>query len=427
MKYQLIFILSLLFSCSTKVIKEQSQKYSFNKYFKEAEVCNKRSKSPEKYSRLVLDKLSAKELARYDFAFLDTPLREVLVELSTTTGMSIVADESVVGVVSMAITNRNIVEILEMITSTGPFDFKRENGFYFLGMVESDNLNWTRLTYNYHYETKYLYPSQIKKSLNPVFRKYISIDDRLGNLTITANRKNIHNIYKQVLSLDKASSQVILEVTVSEITSRGSVTIGGVLGENYPDGNFGDIVSTFSGGFSTLLKAFSALEKNGELKVRANPTIVVQEGEVANFSSLIRDYYYGKNHGPNKKDKNKHENYNYFNSDDFIETGVRLKVIPTIGRNNEIKLVIPEIVLGDFAKVKKNRIIEHKLSTTVKVKHGEMIMIGGMIQNSDLISVTKVPEVGDLPVINWFFKDEYKEKEMIEVVFLIRPLIKCQV
>jgi type II secretory pathway component GspD/PulD (secretin) len=426
MKYFILVLLFVASSCSSTKVAEIQEKKSFNKYLKEMSSCDENKDIVDIRKRLVLDKLTKSELKRYDFIFLDTPIREALVELSTAIGVSIVADESVVGVVSITIHNKNIIEILEMISSTGPFDFKRENGYYFIGMVELDNLNWTKLTYNYHYKTRHLYPSQIKKSINPVFRKYLSTDDRLGNLTITANRKNIHNIYSQIVNLDTNSSQIILEVTVSEVTRKGSVTIGGVLGENYPDGNFGDIVSTFTGGLSTMVEAFSALEDDGELNVKANPTIIVQEGEVANFTSLVRDYYYGPKSG-NHRPKKKHGKHNYFDSEDYVETGVRLKIIPTLGGDNEIKLVIPEIALGDFAKVKKNRIIEHKISTTIKVKHGEMIMIGGMIQDSDLVSVTKVPEVGDLPIINLFFKDEYKEKEMTEVVFLIRPLIKCQV
>jgi type II secretory pathway component GspD/PulD (secretin) len=426
MKYLIILLLLNVLSCSSIKHKEVQTKKSFNKYLKEASICSQIENTGFKNKRLILDKLTGNELRKYDFMFLDTPIKEALVEISSAAGISIVADESVVGVVSITINKRNVIEILEMISSTGPFDFKKENGYYFIGMVEIDNLNWTKLTYNYHYKTRHLYPSQIKKSINPVFRKYLSTDDRLGNLTITANRKNIHNIYGQIVNLDTKSAQIVLEVTVSEVTRKGSVTIGGILGENFPEGNIGDLVSTFTGGLSNVVQAFSALEEDGELNVKANPTIMVQEGEVANFTSLVRDYYYGPKSGQHKP-KKKNGKHNYFDSEDYVETGVRLKIIPTLGLNNEIKLVIPEIALGDFAKVKKNRIIEHKISTTIKVKHGEMIMIGGMIQDSELVSVTKVPEVGDLPFINLFFKDEYNEKEMTEVVFLIRPQIKCQV
>ena len=414
MKAVFLMTLLLIVSCSSSENRNKRAKISesFNKYMNKVQQCKVRPKRIGTGPKpLKLERLSQKELAKRDFTFLDTSIREALLELSTTAEIPIVFDETVTGIVTLNVVKRNFVEILEMITASGPFDFKKENGYYFIGLVEKDSANWTRLAYSHHYQTKYQFPSKIIKSLNPAFLPYLSANDNKGNLTITASRKVLKNIYKQIVQLDQRSEQIQLEITISEVSIKGRQILGGVLTGQMPNGSVGEVNKLFGTMFGSVVKSLRALESNGELEVKANPPNLDKQGEMANYSSLVKDYDYVKS---------------YHGRKELVETGIKLKIIPTISHNEYINLVIPELKLGDLGNTGSSRVVEHSLSTSIKVKQGEAILIGGMLHNKKTLEITKIPKVGDIPVAGWFFKERQKSDELVEVVFLIRPVVKCQ-
>jgi len=58
---------------------------------------------------------------------------------------------------------------------------------------------------------------------------------------------------------------------------------------------------------------------------------------------------------------------------------------------------------------------------TVRIKNGETIIIGGLIDESDRKNITKIPLAGDIPIIKELFTKTTDEKERTEIVFLITP------
>ena len=64
-----------------------------------------------------------------------------------------------------------------------------------------------------------------------------------------------------------------------------------------------------------------------------------------------------------------------------------------------------------------------QLSSVVKVKDGQRIILGGLINTTNGINVNKVPLLGDIPVLNYLFKYESKQKTTHELVLVIEPHI----
>ena len=106
----------------------------------------------------------------------------------------------------------------------------------------------------------------------------------------------------------------------------------------------------------------------------------------------------------------------------FIDSGIRLKIIPSVADNEDIMLKIDNLELGD---IDSNQIYEHNLSTSIRVKKGESLLIGGMLMRKNKVNVTKIPILGNIPLLGWFFKHENKSKEMSEILFLIKPEVVC--
>jgi len=64
-----------------------------------------------------------------------------------------------------------------------------------------------------------------------------------------------------------------------------------------------------------------------------------------------------------------------------------------------------------------------ELNTTVRVKDGEMLVVGGLIDTNDETTQKKVPFLGDLPLVGIIFKSDVKQKTQRELVILLQSKI----
>ena len=62
-------------------------------------------------------------------------------------------------------------------------------------------------------------------------------------------------------------------------------------------------------------------------------------------------------------------------------------------------------------------------NVTVKMKDGETLVIGGLINETERENISKILLLGDLPVLGWLFQRTINERSKTEVVFLITPRI----
>jgi type II secretory pathway component GspD/PulD (secretin) len=64
---------------------------------------------------------------------------------------------------------------------------------------------------------------------------------------------------------------------------------------------------------------------------------------------------------------------------------------------------------------------ERKAKTTIRVKDGETIIIGGLIQNQEQETIRKIPIIGEIPLIGYLFSKRSRTKTQTELVFYITP------
>jgi general secretion pathway protein D len=116
---------------------------------------------------------------------------------------------------------------------------------------------------------------------------------------------------------------------------------------------------------------------------------------------------------------------------EFKDTGVKLTVEPSIHLNNDvtIKLQIEVTRLGDKVRLQDNPVIEQfrfgtrTAETSLSLRDGESVFIGGLIQDEDRTTVTKVPGLGDIPVLGEIFKATTRDRITTDVILTITPRI----
>ena len=168
----------------------------------------------------------------------------------------------------------------------------------------------------------------------------------------------------------------------------------------------------------------SALQQNDGVEVVSNPKIVVASGETATI-------HVGRSE-PNvialpQGDTGDRYAYALDSQQPYIETGVKLHVLPTINTSNSITIKIqPELsekladkVIGTTG-ISYPVIKTRKIDTEFNLESGRTVAIGGLTTSSDIENIKKVPVLGDIPVIGtYLFRYTHKEKIQDEVIIFV--------
>jgi len=109
------------------------------------------------------------------------------------------------------------------------------------------------------------------------------------------------------------------------------------------------------------------------------------------------------------------------------EVGVKLKVKPIINEENDITVSLEAEVSSIFGWVGPNSEIPwvkvRKAETTVRVRDGQTIRIGGMLLEDETYTVNKLPLLGDIPYLGYLFQHQVKTKKTTNLIIEITPYI----
>ena len=166
-----------------------------------------------------------------------------------------------------------------------------------------------------------------------------------------------------------------------------------------------------------LLGVLSLLEGKGLARTYAEPTLTAMSGQTASFLAggefPVPVSQGGTTGGITVN---------------YREFGVRLSLTPTVLARNRIALkVAPEVSDLDFSAgittsgVSVPSLVVRRTDTTVELGDGESFVISGLVSNTLLSNVNKLPWLGDLPILGAFFKNTNLSREQKELVMVVTP------
>jgi pilus assembly protein CpaC len=166
-----------------------------------------------------------------------------------------------------------------------------------------------------------------------------------------------------------------------------------------------------------------ALEANGVLQILAEPNLLVANGKQGSFLAG-GEYPYPVIQGTGGNGGNAAITVQ------FKEFGVRLDFIPTITPRGTIRLqVAPEVSNLDFANGLNisgftiPSLDTRKVKTEVELSEGQSFAIGGLLDNRETRNLSKIPFIGDVPVLGKFFQSISKTRSNTELMVIVTPVI----
>ena len=222
-----------------------------------------------------------------------------------------------------------------------------------------------------------------------------------------------------------ATGALVLDNTSDNIISESADNLSGILRSAAIDSMLGinglavGAAGTRSDGgiFGVILNALSGDVKSNIL---STPSIMTLDNEPAKF-------IVGQEIPITTGEALGSSNTNPFRTIDRKNVGVQLEVVPQINEGDEIRLKIRQevsSVSGPLATTSTELITnKREMETTVRVGDGEIIVLGGLIQQDETISVDKIPLLGSIPVLGKAFSSEQKSKSNTNLMVFLRPTI----
>jgi pilus assembly protein CpaC len=114
----------------------------------------------------------------------------------------------------------------------------------------------------------------------------------------------------------------------------------------------------------------------------------------------------------------------------FKEFGIRLNFIPTITPRGTIRLqVAPEVSALDFSQAVtisgfvEPAITVRKVKTEVELNEGQSFAIGGLLDNRETQTFTKIPFIGSIPILGKLFQSIQRNRTNTELIVIVTPEI----
>jgi len=267
----------------------------------------------------------------------------------------------------------------------------------------------------------------------------------MGEINITPDEvrnaliiKAIPRDYKVVTDilerLDVLPRQVLIEATVAEIT----------LGKDYEMGvewTFKNTPWTEKGSLSAAIGAaglsyaigltekwqatLSALEQDNRVNILSSPHVLASDNKEAQIDISTEipvastEYTYSSSGDTNGVLET---------SIEYRDTGVILKVTPHINERGLVTMDISQEVSEQSSNVSVGgssypSFYKRSVNTTLTVKHGQTLVIGGLIRETESDAMAGVPCLIDIPLLRYFFGKDKQGKEKTEMIVMITPRV----
>jgi len=360
-----------------------------------------------------------------DLLLFEADIREALSEITMQTGVNIIVDSTVSGTITADLQAVPLEKALRMILISGGYTYRKIDDFYFVGLPDPRSTTFGELAVSEVVRLTHVSAGKVLNALPSFLSPYVKGEYDGKFLVITAPEPEIGRIRSLIEQIDQPEKQVEVQVIVTEVSSSFLKDIGANL-FSYAFGagqtlnkewqsnlEYKDSILALGIDFyGELLSQLKLAEKEGKAKVHANPKVVVADGKTAELFIGDRQILLlpGSTETSSRTER--------------IDVGVRLKVVPQIYGDKIMLTVSPEI--SHFINEAKPDILikNSSVSTTVLLENGQTAMLAGMTITTSADYSDKVPILGDIPIIRWFFRNDVQREAESELLVFVTPVIK---
>jgi type IV pilus assembly protein PilQ len=400
-----------------------------------------------------------------EIGYIEADVQNVLRTLAAKADINLILGDEVTGKVTVNLKGVSYEQAMQLIAESKGYAYVKDKNIVKVKSKESLDTEAAELRI---YTLNYAKAEDIKKTVDGVLTKQgkVQVDTRSNTLVLSDTPSNLSKIIPLIQSLDTQTPQVLIEAKFVETTKNpkkdlginwsgtllnhqvvaggaGTITPGSpptipVNAQNQPAGGFqfahgpGGSFSTPWGSGAALLDigqaniVFSYLSQDTESELLANPRVVTTDNVKARIS--IAEQFPIPNFSFSEQTASLQ-----INGFEYKDIGIILSVLPRVNKDDFITLeVAPEassstenatLQSGGGSAVQIPIINTRTATTTVLIKSGNTLAIGGLMRVDNSDNFSKVPIMGDAPLIGSFFRSKSLSKTKRDLLIFLTPTI----
>lgn len=371
----------------------------------------------------------------------DGDVRDVLTALSSLGDQSIVTDETVKGKISISFDNIPFDTALDLVTRTKGLAYRNVHGVIVVSSQEQITKYYGDVAV---FKINYAKAEDIKTVLKDIVKgegSGLSVDPITNSIVFTGNRADEQKVRDTLALVDIPTKQVTLEAKIISLSNEDSKNLGlswdwDVLPQassssssssssgsssgsssssSSSDSTYGGVIHLGHGYKSSFQATLNALFTTGKAKILATPRIITIPGKEA--SIFIGDHIPVITRSTSNGETT--------TSTEYVDAGIKLSYTPVVSNDGYITSVVhTEVSTPTYlATVQNYKITSRTADTNVRMRNGETLIIGGLINEEEQETLRKVPFISNLPILGELFKDRTKTKNKTEVMMILTPHI----
>ncbi len=400
-----------------------------------------------------------------EIGYIEADIQNVLRTLAAKADVNLILGDEVTGKVTVNLKGVSYEEAMQLIAESKGYAYVKDKNVVKVKSKESLDTEAVELRV---YTLNYAKADDIKKTLDAVLTKQgkVQVDSRSNTLVLSDTPSNLSKLIPLIQSLDTQTPQVLIEAKFVETTknpkkdlginwsgtllnhqvvaggagtiSQGTTPTIPVNAQNQPAGGFqfshgaGGSFTTPWGAGAALLDigqanlVFSYLSQDSDSELLANPRVVTTDNVKARIS--IATQFPIPNFAFSEQTASLQ-----INGFEYKDIGIILSVLPRVNKDDFITLeVAPEassstenatLQSGGGTSVEIPIINTRTATTTVLIKSGNTLAIGGLMRLDNSEDYTKVPLMGDAPLIGAFFRSKSLNKTKRDLLIFVTPTI----
>jgi type IV pilus assembly protein PilQ len=338
-------------------------------------------------------------------------------------------------------------DFLRLLFNGTDLTFKKQNDTYLFGDRNIEGLRQTKLiTLKNRTIEKLLdfVPAELKKGID------IKTFEDLNGFIVSGSQPRINELEAFLRQVDLVVPMVHIEVIIADVRKSNSLSAGIAAGLATKSGttsgtllpdynislNANSINNLISGinGFGVVnlgnvtpnfYISLKAMESNGILRLRSTPQIATLNGHEASLSVGQTQYYLEVNNNlvntaVAQQNLLQTQNWKPVNAD------LSITIDPQVSGDEQITMEI-KVKQSSFTERVSNTAppgsINRDFKSLVRVKNGEMIMLGGLEEDQTNNSGSGLPGLSRIPVLRWIFGNRTKTKSENKLTIFIKPTV----
>jgi len=199
-----------------------------------------------------------------------------------------------------------------------------------------------------------------------------------------------------------------------EYSSLGGLATTGALPGGLSLGVFGEAIEISGILFPSIAAIIEVYKKDKDIQIISTPQLLTTDNEEAKI-------YVGKNI-PFQTRSTAEGGVETYSSYEYRDVGTTLKITPQISQDGMVRLAISqEISMLESTIDFRPTTLKRTIDTTVIVDDNSTVVIGGLIGDQFAESETKVPILGDIPLLGWLFKSRKTQRERTNLFVFLTP------